>query len=122
MRSVPPQADQLVGVDDRRVPDPGGIIFRRRRAIGPVTDPKRSPDFDVRLGGMNVMRRRLVAAGLALGIVHSDMVQFSGVAPIMIYSAERDEVVTISGLGWWPKASDITRSGVTLLRRSLANQ
>ncbi len=48
--------------------DPGGIIFRRRRAIGPVTDPKRSPDFDARLGGMNVMRRRLVAAGLALAM------------------------------------------------------
>ena len=47
--------------------DPGGIIFRRRRAMGPVTDPKRSPDFDVRLGGMNVMRR-LAAAGLALAM------------------------------------------------------
>ncbi len=35
--------------------------------MGPVTDPKRSPDFDVRLGGMNVMRR-LAAAGLALAI------------------------------------------------------
>ncbi len=28
--------------------DPGGIKFRRRRAFGPVTDPKRSPDFEVR--------------------------------------------------------------------------
>ncbi len=36
--------------------------------MGPVTDPKRSPDFDVRLGGMNVMRRRLVGAGLALAM------------------------------------------------------
>jgi len=48
-----------------------------------------------------------VAAGLALGVVHSDMVQFSGVAPIMIYIAERDQVLTISGLGWWPKATEI---------------
>ena len=46
--------------------DPSGMIFRRRQAIGPVTDPKRSPDFDVRMGGMKFMRRRLVAAGLAL--------------------------------------------------------
>lgn len=48
-----------------------------------------------------------VAAGITLGVVHSDMVQFSGVAPIMIYLAERDEVVTISGLGWWPKAASL---------------
>ena len=48
--------------------DPGGIKFRRRRAFGPVTDPKRSPDFDVRLGGMSAMRRRLAAAGLALAM------------------------------------------------------
>lgn len=45
-----------------------------------------------------------VAAGIALGVVHSDQVQFSGVAPILIYLAERDEVVSIAGLGWWPKA------------------
>jgi gamma-glutamyltranspeptidase/glutathione hydrolase len=45
-----------------------------------------------------------VAAGIALGVVHSDLVNFAGVAPIIIYSAERDEVVTISGLGGWPKA------------------
>jgi gamma-glutamyltranspeptidase/glutathione hydrolase len=45
-----------------------------------------------------------VAAGIALGVVHSDQVQFSGVAPMLIYIAERDEVVSIAGLGWWPKA------------------
>ena len=48
-----------------------------------------------------------VAAGIALGVVHSDMVQFSGVAPIMIYLADSDEVLTISGLGWWPKAASL---------------
>ena len=47
---------------------PGGIIFQRRHAMGPVTDPKRSPDFDVRMGGMNAVRRRLVAGGLALAM------------------------------------------------------
>ena len=34
-----------------------------------------------------------VAAGIALGVVHSDQVQFSGVAPMIIYLAERDEAV-----------------------------
>jgi gamma-glutamyltranspeptidase/glutathione hydrolase len=46
-----------------------------------------------------------VAAGIALGVVHCDQVQFSGVAPMVIYSAERDEVVTIAGLGGWPRAA-----------------
>ena len=50
-----------------------------------------------------------VAAGIALAVVHSEMVQFAGVAPIMIYLAERDEVVTISGLGPWPRAATIER-------------
>lgn len=50
-----------------------------------------------------------VAAGIALGVVHSDMVQFAGVAPIMIYLADEDRVVTISGLGWWPRAASLDR-------------
>lgn len=47
-----------------------------------------------------------VAAGLVLGVVQSELVNMAGVAPIMIYLAERDEVVTISGLGTWPRALD----------------
>ena len=48
-----------------------------------------------------------VAAGIALGVLHSDQVQFSGVAPMVIYLAERDEVITIAGLGGWPRATDV---------------
>jgi gamma-glutamyltranspeptidase/glutathione hydrolase len=48
-----------------------------------------------------------VAAGLALGVVHSDQVQFSGVAPMVIHLADRDEVITIAGLGGWPQAARI---------------
>jgi gamma-glutamyltranspeptidase/glutathione hydrolase len=47
-----------------------------------------------------------VAAGLALGVLQSDLVDVAGVAPIMIYSAETREVVTIAGLGTWPRALD----------------
>src|SRR5207249_9911848 len=47
-----------------------------------------------------------VAAGIALGILQIDLVDFAGVAPIMIYHAEKREVVTIAGLGTWPKALD----------------
>ena len=35
-------------------------------------------------------------------MVHSDQVKFAGVAPMIIYLADRDEVVTIAGLGAWP--------------------
>ena len=48
-----------------------------------------------------------VAASLTLGVVQSDQVQVGGVAPIMLYLAEADEVLTISGLGWWPKAASL---------------
>ena len=46
------------------------------------------------------------AAGIALGVLQSDLVDVAGVAPIMIYLAEQREVVTIAGLGTWPKALD----------------
>jgi gamma-glutamyltranspeptidase / glutathione hydrolase len=48
-----------------------------------------------------------VAAGIALGVVQPDLVQVAGVAPIILYHAESGEVVTVSGLGWWPKATNL---------------
>ena len=45
-----------------------------------------------------------VAGGLVLAVVHSEYVNFAGVAPIMIYCAENRSVETISGLGSWPAA------------------
>jgi gamma-glutamyltranspeptidase/glutathione hydrolase len=44
-------------------------------------------------------------AGMALGVLHADEVNFAGVAPIMIRTAA-GEVVTIAGLGHWPAALD----------------
>ncbi len=48
-----------------------------------------------------------VAGGICLGVVHSDIVNFAGVAPIMIYDAARREVATISGLGVWPRRASL---------------
>ena len=48
-----------------------------------------------------------VAAGMALGVLQTDRVNFAGVAPIMIYLAKQREVVTIDGLGYWPRAAAI---------------
>jgi gamma-glutamyltranspeptidase/glutathione hydrolase len=62
--------------------------------------------FEILANGGNAIDAG-VAAGIALGVVHSDMVQVAGVAPIMIYSAEHNEVTTISGLGYWPAAASL---------------
>ena len=48
-----------------------------------------------------------VAAGMALGILQTDRVNFAGVAPIMIYLAAKREIVNIDGLGTWPKAASL---------------
>lgn len=45
-----------------------------------------------------------VAAGIALGVLQSDLVNVAGVAPIIYYDAKTRDVVTISGLGTWPRA------------------
>ena len=39
-----------------------------------------------------------VAGGIALGVLQSDLVNFAGVAPILIYRARERDVLTISGL------------------------
>ena len=46
-----------------------------------------------------------VAAGIAINVVLPENTNFAGVAPIMVYLAESGSVVTISGLGGWPKAA-----------------
>ena len=45
-----------------------------------------------------------VAAGLAMGVVQSDLVNIAGVAPIMMWLAGTGEIVCIDGLGTWPAA------------------
>ena len=48
-----------------------------------------------------------VAGSLVLSVVQSDFVGFGGVAPIMIKPANGDQVVTITGLGKWPKRASL---------------
>lgn len=44
-----------------------------------------------------------VAAGITLNVVEPQMCTFTGVAPMMIYLAAEDRLVTIDGLGTWPR-------------------
>jgi len=45
-----------------------------------------------------------VAAGIAIGVLQTDKVNFGGVAPQIIYTAKNRKVTSIDGLGVWPKA------------------
>jgi len=57
--------------------------------------------FDILQAGGNAVDAGC-AAGIALGVLQSDLVDVAGVAPIMIYLGDQQEVVTIAGLGPWP--------------------
>jgi gamma-glutamyltranspeptidase / glutathione hydrolase len=46
-----------------------------------------------------------VAAGIAIGVLQTDKVNFGGVAPQIIYTAKNRKVTCIDGLGVWPKAA-----------------
>lgn len=49
-----------------------------------------------------------VAGGIVLSVVQSELVNFAGVAPIIIRDAGSGTVKSISGLGWWPRAMTAT--------------
>jgi len=59
--------------------------------------------FAILEGGGNAVDAG-VAAGIALAVLQSDLVNFAGVAPILVYRARERDVLTISGLGTWPRA------------------
>jgi gamma-glutamyltranspeptidase/glutathione hydrolase len=48
-----------------------------------------------------------VAAGLALGVVHPDMVSVAGVAPILVHLAAARETWQVSGVGSYPRSVSI---------------
>ena len=48
-----------------------------------------------------------VAAGVCINVLLFDRTSFGGVAPTIIYNAPSREVVTLDGLGVWPRRTDI---------------
>jgi gamma-glutamyltranspeptidase/glutathione hydrolase len=48
-----------------------------------------------------------VAAGICLNVLLPEMCGFGGIAPIMVYLAEEDRVVSLNGVGTWPKAASV---------------
>jgi gamma-glutamyltranspeptidase/glutathione hydrolase len=45
-----------------------------------------------------------VAAGIAVGVLQTDKVNFGGVAPLIVYDAKTRAIHCIDGLGVWPQA------------------
>ncbi|MFZ0218470.1 MAG: gamma-glutamyltransferase family protein [Candidatus Dormiibacterota bacterium] len=48
-----------------------------------------------------------VATGVCINVLQCDLTNIGGVAPIVVYQAASGKVETISGLGWWPKRTDL---------------
>ncbi|SFV17417.1 gamma-glutamyltransferase family protein [Bradyrhizobium arachidis] len=81
------------------------VISARRHAISSGHYLASHAGFEILQAGGNAIDAG-VAAGLVLGVVHSDQVNIAGVAPMIIWVADRAELVSIDGVGQWPaKAS-----------------
>jgi gamma-glutamyltranspeptidase / glutathione hydrolase len=48
-----------------------------------------------------------VAAGICINVLLPDLTNFGGVAPTIVYHKERDELRSISGLGYWGKDASL---------------
>ncbi|MEE8046334.1 MAG: gamma-glutamyltransferase family protein [Dehalococcoidia bacterium] len=48
-----------------------------------------------------------VAAGICLNVLLPEMCGFGGIAPIMVYLAEEDRVISLNGVGGWPKKASV---------------
>lgn len=63
--------------------------------------------------GMRILRKggnaidAGVAGGVCINVTQPDLTNLGGVAPIIIYLAKTQEVVTVSGLGRWPKRASL---------------
>ncbi len=77
-------------------------VYGTRHAISAGHYLAAAAGFSVLEGGGNAIDAG-VAAGIALGVLQPDLVNFAGVAPILIRLAD-GTVESIAGLGWWPAA------------------
>ncbi len=77
-------------------------VYGTRHAVSAGHYLAAAAGFSILEAGGNAMDAGC-AAGIALGVLQPDLVNFAGVAPIMIRMAN-GHVESIAGLGWWPKA------------------
>ncbi|MDH3701268.1 MAG: gamma-glutamyltransferase [Alphaproteobacteria bacterium] len=79
------------------------VIMGTRHAVAAGHYLAAEAGFDVLNSGGNAIDAG-VAAGLAIGVLQSDIVNVAGVAPILLWIAEERKVINIDGLGTWPSA------------------
>ena len=97
MTKAPPRPGQTSGITSHRP-----VISARRHVVSAGHYLAAHAGFAVLEAGGNAIDAG-VAAGIALGVLQSDLVNVAGVAPIILYHAESRKVFTVSGLGPWPK-------------------
>ncbi|MCZ6535316.1 MAG: gamma-glutamyltransferase family protein [Chloroflexi bacterium] len=91
---------------------PNGISSYRPPAMG-LSHVVSSGNYYASLAGHQILEEggnaidAGVASGIAINVTQPHFTSFAGVAPILIYVAEKDEVVSISGLGRWPQAATL---------------
>lgn len=102
-RSQNPTIDPRTRSDNAVPPSTRPLVMATRHAIAAGHYLATQAGMAVLDGGGNAIDAG-VAAGLAMGVVQSDLVNIAGVAPIMMWIAETGEVVCIDGLGTWPAA------------------
>ena len=95
------------------MPVPGTTLTSLRPLIQGTNGVVVSSHPAAAMAGLDILRRggnaidAGVAVGLALNVVHAHECNFLGVAPTIMYLADRREVVTIDGLGVWPQAASV---------------
>ena len=94
---------EYAGFDPEAIDAARPVIRARRHAIAAGHYLASEAGFAILEAGGNAIDAG-VAAGIALGVVHSDLVNVAGVAPIILYSAKTGRIETISGVGTWPAA------------------
>ncbi len=88
------------------MPSQSAAVNATRFAVSSGHQLATEAGYEILLAGGNAVDAG-VAAGIALSVLHSDLVNFAGVAPIMIRMSDTGRVVTIDGLGIWPRAASV---------------
>src|SRR5947207_15849010 len=97
MSKAPVRPEQASGITSHRP-----VISARRHVISAGHYLAAHAGFAVLEAGGNAIDAG-VAAGIALGVLQSHLVNVAGVAPIIPYPAERRKAFTVSRLGPLPR-------------------
>jgi len=96
------------GISSRSTPSTRPTVMGTRHMAAAGHYLAAQAGFEILEAGGNAIDAG-VGACIALAVVQSEFVSVGGVAPMMIYKADDRSVITIDGLGVWPKAATLER-------------